>query len=157
MMSAVQNRANEDGIRGVGGIRGNEQPTTYVFSMDVQRSTPPASTTIERLTGKARGTLRIASSTVEYAKWYTKRFQAIIPEWYVFPSRVGRPELGMKRPLDPTRGRWLRQDFMDAGRAFLSSTFVTNSMLAAIAVFTASCWWARLDASSPCAGTGPAL
>ena len=40
---------------------------------------------------------------VEHAKWYTKRFVTIQPDWYVFPGRVGRPELGRKRPLDPTR------------------------------------------------------
>jgi integrase len=45
----------------------------------------------------------LLQTLVEYAKWYAKRFQAINPEWYVFPSRVGRPQLGMKRPLDPTR------------------------------------------------------
>jgi integrase len=45
----------------------------------------------------------LLQALVEYAKWYAKRFQAINPEWYVFPSRVGRPETGKKRPLDPTR------------------------------------------------------
>jgi integrase len=33
---------------------------------------------------------------VDHAKWYTKRFGAIQPEWYVFP--FGKP-----RPNDPTR------------------------------------------------------
>ena len=33
---------------------------------------------------------------MEYAKWYTKRFGTIQPEWYVFP--FGRPT-----PNDPTR------------------------------------------------------
>ncbi len=33
---------------------------------------------------------------IEYAKWYTKRFGTIRPEWYLFP--FGRP-----RPQDPTR------------------------------------------------------
>ena len=33
---------------------------------------------------------------VEYAKWYTKRFGTIQPEWYVFP--FGKPQ-----PNDPTR------------------------------------------------------
>ncbi len=33
---------------------------------------------------------------IEYAKWYTKRFGTIRPEWYVFP--FGKP-----RPTDPTR------------------------------------------------------
>jgi len=33
---------------------------------------------------------------IEYAKWYTKRFGTIRPEWYLFP--FGKP-----RPQDPTR------------------------------------------------------
>src|ERR1022692_164346 len=33
---------------------------------------------------------------VEYAKWYTKRFGTIQPEWYVFP-------FGSPSPKDPTR------------------------------------------------------
>ena len=33
---------------------------------------------------------------VEYAKWYTKRFGTIQPDWYVFP-------FGTPRPNDPTR------------------------------------------------------
>jgi integrase len=45
----------------------------------------------------------LLQALVEYSKWYTNRFQTINPEWYVFPARVGRPELGKKRPLDPTK------------------------------------------------------
>jgi integrase len=45
----------------------------------------------------------LLQSIVDYSKWYTKRFGAIEPEWYVFPARIGRPEFGQKRPLDPTR------------------------------------------------------
>jgi integrase len=45
----------------------------------------------------------LLQALVEYAKWYTKRFQTINPDWYVFPARIGRPELGKKRPLDPTK------------------------------------------------------
>jgi len=45
----------------------------------------------------------LLQALVDYSKWYTKRFQTINPEWYVFPSRVGRPEFGKKRPLDPTK------------------------------------------------------
>jgi integrase len=40
---------------------------------------------------------------VEYSKWYTARFGTIKPDWYVFPSRNGRPALGVDRPLDPTK------------------------------------------------------
>jgi len=45
----------------------------------------------------------LLQALVEYSKWYTNRFQTINPDWYVFPARIGRPELGKKRPLDPTR------------------------------------------------------
>ena len=45
----------------------------------------------------------LLQALVDYSKWYTKRFQTINPEWYIFPSRVGRPEFGKKRPLDPTK------------------------------------------------------
>jgi integrase len=45
----------------------------------------------------------LLQALVEYSKWYTNRFQTINPEWYVFPARIGRPESGKKRPLDPTR------------------------------------------------------
>jgi integrase len=45
----------------------------------------------------------LLQALVDYSKWYTKRFQTINPEWYVFPSRVGRPQSGKKRPLDPTK------------------------------------------------------
>jgi integrase len=43
------------------------------------------------------------SALVDHARWYTKRFGTIQPEWYVFPARVGRPEQGKGRPLNPTR------------------------------------------------------
>jgi integrase len=36
------------------------------------------------------------SAAVEYAKWYTGRFGAVQPDWYVFP--FGKPI-----PNDPTR------------------------------------------------------
>lgn len=38
----------------------------------------------------------LLEAMVDYAKWYTKRFGTIQPEWYVFP--FGKP-----RPTDPTR------------------------------------------------------
>lgn len=38
----------------------------------------------------------LLEATVEYAKWYTKRFGAIQPGWYIFP--YGKP-----RPRDPSR------------------------------------------------------
>jgi integrase len=38
----------------------------------------------------------LLEAMVDHAKWYTKRFGAIRPEWYVFP--FGKP-----RPKDPTR------------------------------------------------------
>jgi integrase len=38
----------------------------------------------------------LLEAMVEYAKWYTKRFGTIQPEWYVFP--FGKPQ-----PKDPTR------------------------------------------------------
>jgi integrase len=40
---------------------------------------------------------------VDYSKWYTKRFQTIKPDWYVFPARIGTPATRQKRPLDPTK------------------------------------------------------
>jgi integrase len=42
------------------------------------------------------------AALVDHARWYTKRFGTIQPEWYLFPARVGRPEHGKRRPLDPT-------------------------------------------------------
>ena len=38
----------------------------------------------------------LLDAMVEYSRWYTKRFGAIQPDWYVFP--FGKP-----RPNDPTR------------------------------------------------------
>ncbi len=38
----------------------------------------------------------LLEAMLEYAKWYTKRFGTIQPQWYVFP--FGKP-----RPSDPTR------------------------------------------------------
>ena len=38
----------------------------------------------------------LIEAMIEYAKWYTKRFGTIQPEWYLFP--FGKP-----RPHDPTR------------------------------------------------------
>ncbi len=38
----------------------------------------------------------LLQAMVDYSKWYTKRFGAIQPDWYVFP--FGKP-----RPQDPTR------------------------------------------------------
>jgi integrase len=38
----------------------------------------------------------LCAAAVEYAKWYTSRFGATQPDWYVFPA--GRP-----RPNDPTK------------------------------------------------------
>ena len=43
------------------------------------------------------------SALVDHSRWYTKRFGTIQPEWYLFPGRVGRPERGKRRPMDPTR------------------------------------------------------
>ena len=40
---------------------------------------------------------------VDHSRWYTGRFGSIEPEWHVFPGRVGRPEKGKERPLDPTK------------------------------------------------------
>jgi len=45
----------------------------------------------------------LLQALVDYSKWYTKRFGTINHEWYVFPGRVGRPESGKKRPLDPMK------------------------------------------------------
>jgi len=45
----------------------------------------------------------LLEAMVEYSKWYTKRFHAIKPEWFVFPARIGTPATGKKRPLDPTK------------------------------------------------------
>ena len=38
----------------------------------------------------------LLKAMVDYSKWYTRRFGAIQPEWYVFA--FGKP-----RPADPTR------------------------------------------------------
>jgi integrase len=38
-----------------------------------------------------------------HAEWYKKRFGAIKSEEYLFPGRVGTPEHGKRRPLDPAR------------------------------------------------------
>ena len=38
----------------------------------------------------------LLEAMIEYAKWFTKRFGTIQPEWYLFP--FGKP-----RPQDPTR------------------------------------------------------
>lgn len=43
------------------------------------------------------------SALGNHAKWYTSRFGTIQPEWYVFPSRAGKPTIGQSRPLDPTQ------------------------------------------------------
>jgi integrase len=40
---------------------------------------------------------------MEHARWYTKRFGTVQPEWYLFPGRVGKPETGKRRPYDPMR------------------------------------------------------
>jgi integrase len=42
------------------------------------------------------------SALVDHSRWYTKRFGSIETDWYVFPGRVGRPERGKPRLLDPT-------------------------------------------------------
>ena len=55
----------------------------------------------------------LLQALVDYAKWYTKRFGMINPEWYVFPARIGRPELGKKRPLDPTKPMVTLENLME--------------------------------------------
>jgi integrase len=45
----------------------------------------------------------LLEALVDYATWYTNRFQTIKAEWFVFPARIGRPEPGQARPLDPTK------------------------------------------------------
>jgi integrase len=40
---------------------------------------------------------------VDHSRWYTNRFGSIKAEWYLFPGRVGKPEKGKARPLDPTK------------------------------------------------------
>jgi integrase len=44
----------------------------------------------------------LLSALVDHSRWYTKRFGSMMPDWYVFPGRVGKPERGKPRPLDPT-------------------------------------------------------
>jgi integrase len=46
---------------------------------------------------------RLLATLFEYARWYTNRFGTAKPEWFVFPGRVGKPQKGKERPLDPTR------------------------------------------------------
>jgi integrase len=52
-------------------------------------------------------TLPLTSDTepvlLRHAEWYKDRFGVLNPDWFVFPGRVGRPELGASRPYDPTR------------------------------------------------------
>jgi integrase len=43
------------------------------------------------------------SVLTQYASWYTHKFGAIKPDWYVFPGRVGKPAEGKKRPYDVTK------------------------------------------------------
>lgn len=43
------------------------------------------------------------AALIEHSRWYTSRFGSIDPGWYVFPGRIGRPQKGKQRPLDPTR------------------------------------------------------
>jgi integrase len=45
----------------------------------------------------------LLEAMVEYLRWYVERFDTIMPEWYVFPGRIGTPAAGQKRPLDPTK------------------------------------------------------
>jgi integrase len=45
----------------------------------------------------------LLEAMVEYSRWYAERFDTIMPEWYVFPGRIGTPAAGQKRPLDPTK------------------------------------------------------
>jgi integrase len=45
----------------------------------------------------------LMAALLDHARWYTKRFNSIEPQWYLFPGRIGRPEKGKQRPLDPTR------------------------------------------------------
>jgi integrase len=44
----------------------------------------------------------LLSALVDHSRWYTKRFGSIMPDWHLFPGRVGKPERGKPRPLDPT-------------------------------------------------------
>ncbi len=46
---------------------------------------------------------RLFSALVDHSRWYTQRFGSVLPAWYVFPGRVGRPQSGKARPLDPSR------------------------------------------------------
>jgi len=39
------------------------------------------------------------AALVNHAKCYTARFGTIQPEWFVFPSRAGKPTKGQSRPL----------------------------------------------------------
>lgn len=45
----------------------------------------------------------LVTALTDHASWYTSRFGAIEPEWFLFPGRIGKPTLGVERPLDPTR------------------------------------------------------
>jgi integrase len=46
---------------------------------------------------------RLLAALEDHSRWYTKRFGSVKAEWYVFPGRVGKPEQGKQRPLDPAR------------------------------------------------------
>jgi integrase len=43
------------------------------------------------------------SALVAHREWYTSRFGECRGEWFIFPTRVGKPQKGVKRPLDPTK------------------------------------------------------
>jgi Phage integrase family len=67
----------------------NASPCTLVGPRGEGRTTPLNS--------------RLFSALAGHSRWYTKRFGSLMPAWYVFPGRVGRPKSGETRPLDPTR------------------------------------------------------
>lgn len=45
----------------------------------------------------------LLSALVGRSRWPVSRFGSIDPEWCVIPGRLGKPEQGEQRPLDPTR------------------------------------------------------
>ena len=39
----------------------------------------------------------------DHSRWYAEKFGLLKPAWYLFAGRVGKPALGKKRLLDPTK------------------------------------------------------
>jgi hypothetical protein len=41
------------------------------------------------------------NALIEHSKWFTSKFGMTKPEWYIFPARVGRPQLATSARMIP--------------------------------------------------------